>query len=55
MSSPREVLLNYKSKSESDRIPVVLTYHPYRRPVLLNLFLWRPKWESKILATQSFL
>ena len=29
MSIPREALLKYQIKSESDRTPLVLTYHPY--------------------------
>ena len=30
---PRETLLKYQTISESDRIPLVLTYHPYLRPI----------------------
>ena len=32
MSILRKALLKYQTKSESDRIPLVLTYHPYLRP-----------------------
>ena len=33
MSIPREALFNYQTKSESDRIHLVLIYHPYLRPI----------------------
>ena len=32
MSIPREALLKYQTKSESDLTPLVLTYHSYLRP-----------------------
>ena len=31
MPIPRDALLNYQNKSESGRIPLALTYHPYLR------------------------
>ena len=37
MSKPREVLLNYQTKSESDRIPLILTYHPYNLITLITV------------------
>ena len=33
MSIPREALLKYQTKLESYRTPLVLTYHPYLRPI----------------------
>ena len=33
MSIPREALLKYQTKSKSNRAPLVLTYHPYLRPI----------------------
>ena len=33
MSIPREALFNYQAKSESDRVLLDLTYHPYLRPI----------------------
>ena len=33
MSIPREVLLKYQTKSESDRTSLVFTYHPYLIPI----------------------
>ena len=33
MSIPREALLEYQTKSKSDRTPLVLTYHPHLRPI----------------------
>ena len=33
MSIPQEALLKYQTKSESDRTPLVLIYHPYLRPI----------------------
>ena len=33
MSILREALLNYQTKSESYRTPLVLTYHPYLKPI----------------------
>ena len=33
MFIPREALLKYQTKSESDRTPLVLTYHLYLRPI----------------------
>ena len=33
MFIPREALLKYQTKSESDRTPLVLTYHFYLRPI----------------------
>ena len=33
MSTHRESLLKYHAKSESDHILLVLTYHPYLRPI----------------------
>ena len=33
MSIPQEVFLKYQTKSESDCTPLILTYHPYFRPI----------------------
>ena len=33
MSIPQEALLKYQTKLESYRTPLVLTYHPYLRPI----------------------
>ena len=33
MFIPREALLKYQTKSKSDRISLVLTYHSYLRPI----------------------
>ena len=33
MSISREALLEYQTKSKSDRTPLVLTYHPHLRPI----------------------
>ena len=33
MSISREALLKYQTKLESYRTPLVLTYHPYLRPI----------------------
>ena len=47
MSTPREAVFKYQTKSESDPIPPILTYHWYLRPVIPNIFRPRPKILSK--------